>query len=73
MPITTKRPREAITERPEAIQADSVYPLGQFQRLSGLKEWGLRKATKQGLRVRKCGRNKFVLGKDWIDFLASES
>lgn len=53
------------------IEAGASYPLPVFQRLAGLSAWGLRKAKHAGLRVRTVGRRRYVLGSDWLEFLAS--
>ena len=53
------------------IEAGASYPLPIFQKLAGLSAWGLRRAKAAGLRVRTVGRRKFVLGDDWLAFLAT--
>jgi hypothetical protein len=54
------------------IRIDEVYTLVEFQQRTGLGRSGLRSARKRGLPVRKCGRNKYVSGKDWACFLQAE-
>ena len=47
----------AITESTLApIERDAAYPLPLFSKLTGLGEWGVRRARARGLRVRRSGR-----------------
>lgn len=57
--------------RQGAISAGEAYPLELFRALSGMNSWSLRKAKSNGLRVRKCGRQRFVLGSDFHSYLQS--
>jgi hypothetical protein len=54
------------------IRSDHAYPLDDFRRRTGLGRNGLRAARKKGLPVRKCGRNRYVLGADWHEFLRAQ-
>ena len=61
------------TEGVEEIQAGTAYSLAEFSRRVGLRDWGVRAARRAGLRViHKHGR-AFVLGSDWLAYLAAES
>ena len=53
----------------EPVQSDHAYSLEEFRRRTGLGRNGLRAAKRNGLAVRRCGRNRYVLGSDWHDFL----
>ena len=54
----------AITESTLApIERDAAYPLPLFSKLTGLGEWGVRRARARGLRVRRSGRRKYVLAR----------
>lgn len=55
------------------IEGGRSYPLPLFQRLSGLGTWGIRQARRDGLRVVKVGRRKFVLGSDWLTYLERQA
>ena len=55
------------------IRADSAYPLDEFARVTGLGEAAIRAARRRGLLVRRCGRNSFVLGSDWLDYLKNHA
>jgi len=54
------------------IRSDHSYSLDDFRRRTGLGRNGLRAARKKGLPVRKCGRNRYVLGADWHEFLRAQ-
>ena len=53
------------------IRLDEVYSLADFKRRTGLGKDGLRAARRKGLRICKCGRNHYVAGSDWFEFLSS--
>jgi hypothetical protein len=55
------------------IQRDTVYPLDSFQALSGLGDFATRMARRSGLRVIKAGKNVFVRGEDFIDWLNKQA
>ena len=63
--------RTGIVAELGAISADAAYPLALFQRLTGLGGWAMRKAQRDGLKVRKQGRVKFIRGCDWIEYLGA--
>lgn len=54
------------------IRSDHAYSLRDFSRRTGLGRNGLRTARKKGLPIRKCGRNRYVLGADWHEFLRNQ-
>jgi hypothetical protein len=51
------------------IRIDEVYTLKEFQQRTGLKRNGMRTARRRGLPVRQCGRNRYVVGAEWVEFL----
>jgi hypothetical protein len=53
------------------ISIDEAYTRSAFMRITGLTRSGLASACKNGLRTVKVGKRVHVLGRDWIDFLAS--
>ena len=55
------------------IRADTVYSLPDFLRRVRLKEWAFRKAKQAGLKPIRVGRNYYVRGSDWLDFLARQA
>ncbi len=60
----------ATTTKPALpIRTDEVYTLAEFQRRTGLGRHGIRAARRRGLPVRRCGRNHYVAGADWAEFL----
>ena len=54
-----------------AIQAEAIYPLPEFQRLTGLGEAAMRKARRRGLVVTSIGRRRYVRGKDFYEFIGT--
>lgn len=62
---------EATAKQPEAlgpIQQGAIYPLPVFQRLLGLNADAMRKARRAGLKTRKWGRRKIVIGDEALAF-----
>ncbi len=53
------------------IRIDEVYALTDFKQRTGLGKDGLRAARRKGLRICRCGRNRYVCGSDWLRFLSS--
>jgi hypothetical protein len=53
------------------VSFDETYDLGTFKRLSGLSDWALRMARRKGLKIRKVGKRKYVVGRDWAEFLTT--
>lgn len=64
------RPPKAKAEaETRVIERGISYPLDLFKEITGLGPQGLRDAQAQGLRVVYVGKNAFVAGDDWLDFL----
>lgn len=51
------------------IRADEAYTLEEFKRRVGFQDAALRRARRAGLRLLREGKRKYVLGRDWIDYL----
>lgn len=51
------------------IRADEAYTLEEFKRRVGFQNAALRRARRAGLRLLREGKRKYVLGRDWIDYL----
>lgn len=51
------------------IRADSVYPLSDFQRLTGLGPKATRAAARRGLKIVRIGRRSYVRGQSFIEFV----
>jgi len=51
------------------IRADELYTLKELKRRLEFKDATLRRARRAGLRVLKEGKRRYVLGRDWIDYL----
>ena len=56
-----------------AVSVNDIYPLAEFQDLTGLTDSAMRSARRRGLRVRRCGKRAFVWGQDFLDYLLAES
>lgn len=54
---------------PGVIRADEAYRLDEFKRRMGMNDDAMRKAKRQGLRPRKSGRRKFIIGDEAIEYL----
>lgn len=63
-----KTPRE-ITSETGTINANEAYSMPEFCRRTGLREWTIREARRDGLRVVKVGKKPFVMGSDWLEYL----
>lgn len=57
-------------ENLRAIQAGVSYPQSTFSSITGLQKAALRTARRKGLRVRYVGSRAFILGDDWLRFVA---
>ena len=55
------------------VREDEIVPLAELDVRLGLGPSAIRTARRQGLKVRRIGRRKFVLGRDLIAFLESRS
>jgi hypothetical protein len=64
MPTSTARPSPASLG---AIHAEAVYPLPEFQRLTGLGEAAMREARRKGLVITAIGRRRYVRGADFYE------
>lgn len=53
------------------VSEGDIIPLPMLATCLGLGPSALRTARRQGLKVRKIGRKKFVLGRDLVAFLQS--
>lgn len=56
---------------PGIISRDASYTVREFCRRTGLGRYALTQARRAGLKVRASGQNRFILGSDWLDYLAS--
>lgn len=55
------------------IRVDEVYTLTDFKKRTGLGKAGVRAARRRGLPVHQCGRNRYVSGADWVEFLRART
>ena len=50
------------------IQADTVYPLEVFYKLTGLEKAAVRKMRGKGFAVRRIGRRSYIIGSDFLSY-----
>jgi hypothetical protein len=65
--------RPASVRSLQAMREDEVVPLTELEARLGLGPSAIRMARRQGLKVHRIGRRKFVIGRDLIAFLESRS
>ena len=58
-------------QRPGAVIDDATYTLPELKARLGWSEQAFRTARRQGLRVHRAGRQGFVTGRDFREFLES--
>ena len=63
-------PRTISIPEDRVIRAGECYPLQTFKQYTGQGTTALRRARQQGLPVRRVGLRSFILGQDWLDFVA---
>ncbi len=69
MATATSRPPNTPPEERGHIEADSIYTLDAIKWHLGLGGHAMRVAQRKGLRARRIGRRKFVLGRDLIAYI----
>jgi hypothetical protein len=65
--------RPASARPLQAVSENEVVPLAELDSRLGLGPSAIRMARRQGLKVHRIGRRKFVIGRDLITFLESRS
>jgi hypothetical protein len=63
--------RSLIYESLRTVREDEIVPLPELAKRLGLGQSAVRAARRQGLKVRRIGRRKFILGRDLVAFLES--
>lgn len=58
---------------PGVISLNSAYRLDEAKRRLGMSEHAMRQARRRGLKVRYVGRRGYLLGRDWLAFLETQS
>lgn len=51
------------------ISPTELYPIKLFRRLAGLGPHAMRQARAKGLKVRYVGKNAYIKGQDFIDYV----
>lgn len=54
------------------IEPDVLYPLAVFQKRTGFRRESRAKLRREGLPIRRVGRQRFVLGRDFIEFVLTQ-
>ncbi len=60
---------DASRTPPGQIGASDLYTIDELRRRLGLSAWAVRRARRQGLKVYKIARQKYVLGRDYIAYV----
>jgi len=55
------------------IDANSIYPLPDFMRRTGLAKAAIRAMRRTGLIVRRIGRRSYVCGRDFQEWVEKQS
>jgi hypothetical protein len=55
------------------IDDSRAYPLKEFMKQTGLGEAAMRSARRHGLKVCTVGRNRYVRGADFIEYLEKQA
>lgn len=63
MPNATAEPAGAVTR-------DEVLSLAEFSKRTGMGPAAIRNASRRGLIVRRVGKRSFILGRDFLDYVA---
>ncbi len=54
---------------PGLIGASDLYTIGEIKRRLGISSWAMWRARRNGLKVYKIDRRRYVLGKDFIHYV----
>ena len=54
---------------PGLIGGTDLYTIGEIKRRLGISSWAMWWARRNGLKVYKIDRRRYVLGKDYIDYV----
>ena len=57
----------------ELIEPHILYSRTEFKRRSGLGDFAIRKAKKDGLKVTPRGGREWILGRDFIEFVGKQT
>lgn len=60
-------------QTPGVIDAPAAYTVAEFRRRTGMAQYAFRQARANGLRVVAVGKKRYVLGADWLAFLAKQA
>ncbi|MEX0936881.1 MAG: hypothetical protein WDZ59_03400 [Pirellulales bacterium] len=64
--------KRRATDKPGVITQGAVYGLNEFKQRTGISDWALRQARRQGLKVRRVGNTSYVRGDDFIHWLIAQ-
>ncbi|MDA1054535.1 MAG: hypothetical protein O3C40_29225 [Planctomycetota bacterium] len=57
---------------PGVIRADEAYTVAEFRRRAALGDYAFREVRRAGLRIISIGKKRFILGRDWLEFLNTQ-
>lgn len=60
---------KAAPEVPGSIGANDLYTLHEVRRRLGLSAWSIWRARRNGLKVHRIARRRYVLGRDFIAYV----
>lgn len=63
----------AQEEYPGVVHADAVYALDDFKRRMRMKDDALRSAKSKGLKVHDHGTRRYIIGREFIEFLSEQN
>lgn len=69
---STAQPKALVAQTRGEIDAATVYPLETFTRKTGLGRKAIARLRRNGMPVRIAGRQKFIIGADFIAALARD-
>ena len=70
---TPPRPGSKKRELLGEIRADSIYAIETFKQRISVGTWGFRQMRRAGLRICRSGGRGFVIGADFLEFLAQRA
>ena len=65
--------RVTVEKTPGVIFPEAVYAIDEFRDRTRMGERAVRNCIDKGLRITKIGYRRFVLGKDFIDFVEKQA
>ena len=64
--------KSTAQQLPGVISADEIYSLGEFKARMKMGAHAVRQARRRGLPIKMVGRNAYVCGADWLEFVQNK-